>query len=270
MARTNKKGLDYFPMNVDFFEDDKIQLIESEFGCKGSNIALRLLCKIYKVDYFYQWGSDQCLLFVKSMGNGVVPNLVNEVVKGLVKRGFFDETVFNSFGVLTSKGIQNRYFDAIARYKKVDVIKEYLLIDVSKMINVNINSINVDINSINVNTCTHNESESESDNVSESITLIPTHKIYFIDIEKIEDFLISDQLWCEVICMQNHITIIQLETFIKSFIELLKSRGETGKTLNDAKSHFANWFKCEQSKKQKNGNNRRNLETTKSHASETL
>jgi len=55
MGRSNKKGLDYFPMNVDFFEDDKLQLIEAEFGLKGSVVAIRLLCKIYKEGYFYQW-----------------------------------------------------------------------------------------------------------------------------------------------------------------------------------------------------------------------
>jgi hypothetical protein len=110
----------------------------------------------------------------------------------------------------------------------------------------------------------------ETNKEREEEKIFTPEKIYFLDIEKIEDFLITDQGWCEVICMQNHLTLIQLENFIKSFIELLKSRGETGKTPNDAKSHFANWFKCEQSKKQKNGNNRRNLETTKSHASETL
>lgn len=56
-------GLDYFPMNVDFFEDDKIELIEAEFGIKGSILAVKLLCKIYKEGYFYKWGEDECLLF---------------------------------------------------------------------------------------------------------------------------------------------------------------------------------------------------------------
>ena len=149
MARPNKIGLDYFPFDVGYFEDDKIQLIEAEFGVKGGYIAVRLLCKIYREGYFYQWGGDECLLFTKNAGAEFVPNTVDEVVKGLVRRCFFDKGCFDRFGILTSKGIQKRYFEATQRYKLVDVFEEYLLIDVSNFKNVNIISINVDINSIN-------------------------------------------------------------------------------------------------------------------------
>ena len=35
MARPNKIGLDYFPLDVDIFEDEKISAISGEFGIKG-------------------------------------------------------------------------------------------------------------------------------------------------------------------------------------------------------------------------------------------
>lgn len=115
MARPRKIGLDYFPLDVDFFEDDKIQLIEAEFGTKGICVAIRLLCKVYKNGYFYQWGGDECLLLSKQVGDGIVPNLVEEIVKGLVRRSFFDKGVFDSFRILTSRGIQRRYLEAAGR-----------------------------------------------------------------------------------------------------------------------------------------------------------
>ena len=68
MARPNKTGIDYFPFDVDFFLNDKLQLIEGEFGMKGGYIAIRLLCKVYKNGYYYQWGADECLLFAKNLG----------------------------------------------------------------------------------------------------------------------------------------------------------------------------------------------------------
>ena len=34
MARPRKTGLDYFPFDVDFFEDEKIVAIAGEFGLK--------------------------------------------------------------------------------------------------------------------------------------------------------------------------------------------------------------------------------------------
>jgi hypothetical protein len=147
MARTNKTGIDYFPFQVDFFEDDKIQLIESEFGMKGGYIAIRLLCKIYKEGYYYKWGADECLLFTKAIGvEGVSKSVVDEVISGLIRRRFFDKRCFDSFGILTSKGIQQRYFEAAKRYKEVIVVKEYLLIDNINSNNVSIISINADNN----------------------------------------------------------------------------------------------------------------------------
>src|SRR5688572_32635359 len=111
MARTIKAGLNYFPFDVDFFNDDKIELVSSEFGTKGEVIAIRLLCLIYRNGYYYSWGKDESLLFAKRVGNGLTGALVDEVVTGLVKRSFFNERVFNKFKILTSKGIQKRYVE---------------------------------------------------------------------------------------------------------------------------------------------------------------
>lgn len=143
------QGIDYFPMNVDFFSDRKIELIEGEFGIKGAMIAIRLLCKIYHEGFYYQWGDDECLVFSRKLGDGIVPKLVEEVVKRLVKRSFFDERLFNSFQILTSKGIQARYFEATKRRKDVKVSRKYLLVDVGKFTNVCIIDENVNISDEN-------------------------------------------------------------------------------------------------------------------------
>lgn len=161
MARPIKTGIDYFPFDVEFFSDDKIQLIESEFGMKGGYIAIRLLCKIYKEGYYYKWGTDECLLFTRSLGvEGVSKNFVDEVISGLIRRCFFDKRCFDKFEILTSKGIQKRYFEATSRYKKVEVIKEYLLID-------NINSVNVNIIPINANSNTQKKGKEKKLNNKE-------------------------------------------------------------------------------------------------------
>jgi hypothetical protein len=152
MARPLKTGIDYFSFSVDFFEDDKLQLISSEFGLKGEIIAIRLLCKIYKNGYFYKWGTDESFLLAKRVGHGLTGSLVSEIVMRLVKRSFFDERVFNSFQILTSKGIQKRYLEATFRYKRLELIKEYLLIQVPKNENICLILINDNTNRINVNT----------------------------------------------------------------------------------------------------------------------
>jgi hypothetical protein len=150
MARKNKPGLDYFPFDVDFFEDDKVELVSSEFGAMGEIITIRLLCRIYRNGYYCSWGKDENLLFAKRVGNGVTGALVDEVVKGLFRRSFFHKGVFDRFAILTSKGIQTRYIDAKERAKKVEFFQEYTLIDndvLNKWNNAVIKSINGHINS---------------------------------------------------------------------------------------------------------------------------
>jgi len=41
MARPNKQGLDYIPLDVGIFEDDKILAISGEFSVKGEIIVLK-------------------------------------------------------------------------------------------------------------------------------------------------------------------------------------------------------------------------------------
>ena len=49
MARPNKMGLDYFPFDVDFFNDEKIVAISGEFGIKGEIVVIKsALCDIPK------------------------------------------------------------------------------------------------------------------------------------------------------------------------------------------------------------------------------
>ena len=127
MARPNKIGLDYFPFDVDFFEDEKIIAISGEFGIKGEITVIKLLCAIYRNGYFILWND---LLKYKLLRNlpGVSPELIDSIVNRLVLWGFFDKALFDSVEVLTSKGIQKRYFEASKRRKATGDLP-YLLID---------------------------------------------------------------------------------------------------------------------------------------------
>lgn len=148
MARQHKQGLDYFPLDIDFFDDDKIQLVSAEFGIKSEAVIIRLMALIYKNGYWYRWGNDECLLLAKRVGESGA--FVGEVVMGLVRRSFFNEGVFNSFQVLTSRGIQRRYFEAVIRRKEVDVWENITLYDIKPLMsryNVSINPVNANINS---------------------------------------------------------------------------------------------------------------------------
>lgn len=147
MARQNSIGLSYFSLDVNISEDDKIQLIESEFGLKGFAILIKLFAKIYAdKGYYYKWTEDERLLFAKKLGEP--GSLVDEVIKRSVKRGIFNESVFNKFQVLTSASIQRRYLDGCIRRNNIEIFKEFLIININdykNKDNVNINSINDNI-----------------------------------------------------------------------------------------------------------------------------
>jgi Domain of unknown function (DUF4373) len=134
MARPTKQGLDYFPLDVDFFNDEKIEAVSGEFGIKGELIAIKLLCTIYRNGYFAMWNDLTKMKLCKAM-TGVSPELIEQVVLRLVKWGFFNESLFNSEKVLTSSGIQKRFIEATKR-RKDDPILVYVC---NNSINVNIN-----------------------------------------------------------------------------------------------------------------------------------
>ena len=128
MARPPKSGLEYFPLDVDFFEDEKITAISREFGCKGEAVALRLLCAVYRNGYFAVWGDGLKEKLLRSTP-GLTPGLLEQIVNRLVKWDFFDKDLFHSAKVLTSKGIQRRYFTATKR-RQTGENPAYLLVTV--------------------------------------------------------------------------------------------------------------------------------------------
>lgn len=130
MARPNKSGLEYFPLDIDIFSDDKVEYVSAKFDEKGELIVIKLLCMIYRNGFYTEWNEDKATIFAKRAGRNISPSLVKDVVEELVKRGFFDKDIFNSFAVLTSRGIQKRYLKAILDRTDVEIISDYWVIDI--------------------------------------------------------------------------------------------------------------------------------------------
>ncbi|MDR7856330.1 Lin1244/Lin1753 domain-containing protein [Tissierella sp.] len=156
MARPQKVGLDYFPLDTDIDQDDKVAIIEAQHGMVGFSIVIKLLMKIYNEGYYYDWTDKEQILFSKRVNVDI--NEVNVIINDCVKWGLFDERLFNEHKLLTSSGIQKRYFEAVKRRQKVEIAKEFLLLDektINAYSNLSLVSINDDINQdngeINVN-----------------------------------------------------------------------------------------------------------------------
>ena len=139
MARPLKDGVDYFPL--DTVLDTKFELIEAEYGLTGFAVVVKLLQKIYREHgYYCEWTDEVALLFSKQLNEGC--NVVSEIVRASVKRGIFDKDLFDKYHILTSNGIQKRYFEAVNRRTQINVIDEYLLVsDTQIWENVNKNQV---------------------------------------------------------------------------------------------------------------------------------
>ncbi len=126
MARPKKSGLEYFPFDIDMFEDEKVLPVSVEFGAKGEAVVVRVLCAIYREGYFVRWSEG--LKFKIANQVKLSEGLVSDVVSKLVKYHFFNEDIFNQHQVLTSAGIQKRWKEATR--KRVDSDKkEFWLLD---------------------------------------------------------------------------------------------------------------------------------------------
>ena len=142
-----KSGIDYFPLDVTL--NAKFELIEAEFGLTGFGVVVHLLQEIYgKAGYYIEWTEEVALLFARKVGLG--GSVVSEIVEASIRRGMFDKEKYDKYHVLTSKGIQERYFEAVSRRKTLEVDYNILLVDVAQILpNVYISAKNVNIFSKN-------------------------------------------------------------------------------------------------------------------------
>lgn len=126
MARPTKAGLDYFPF--DTVSDTKMELMEAEFGLSAFAVLIKLLQKIYREKgYYCEWSDEVCLLLSKQMGEHT--ETLNRIVHAAVKRGIFDQTMFEAHSVLTSEDIQLRYKAATLRRQNSHIKEEFCLIE---------------------------------------------------------------------------------------------------------------------------------------------
>ena len=121
LARPRKDGLDYFPLDADFFEDEKIRILKARYGADGIILYIYLLCRIYKHGYYMKVNEDFEYLISDDLK--MSPDKVKQVLTFLLSRSLFDNTLFQSDAVLTSAGIQRRFQLAVKERAKKNPIQ---------------------------------------------------------------------------------------------------------------------------------------------------
>lgn len=237
MARPEEKGLKYYPFDVDFFNDEKIEAISGEFGIKGEIVAVRLLCAIYRNGYFIEWSDLYKMKFLRNLP-GISSDLLDTIILRLVKWGFFDKDLFNSAKVLTSRGIQRRYFEAIRRRKQSG---EY--------------PYRIDESPSDGKTKSKKAHLTEVDSFPATAqrATVPSASTEGSDEDYFEE-LHRPSSMRDNLCMRFHLTTEQLEEKLSTFLLDCKCRQTVHQDRLDAINHFNDWLRIviEAEKKQTN------------------
>ncbi len=121
--RPTKQGIDYFPIDVGFFTDVKVRKISRACGASSTSILICLLCNIYKDNgYYILWDED--LPFVIADTVGVSEGAVKEVLLKALQVDFFSKEKYEKHNILTSNGIQKRFFLATYQRKETSIRKK--------------------------------------------------------------------------------------------------------------------------------------------------
>ena len=142
MARPQKQGLDYFALDVNM--GDEVELIEAEHGMVGFAVLIKMFQKIYREGYFYEWNEKNQLLF--SNRSCIDKNKIISIIDDCIKWGIFDSNLYDKYKILTSRRIQEHYVAAVYKRVNVEIIEDYLLIDVYDRSNITLNRVSDDRN----------------------------------------------------------------------------------------------------------------------------
>ncbi len=158
MARKSKVGLDYFPHDCTY--DDELKYIIALHKETGYYVYFELLKKIYNGFGYYCIADKKVLtLFANEINVDIIT--LNVIINDCLSEHLFDKNIHHKHKILTSKGIQERYFRAIERRREVHIINDYILIDY-------VNILSDDVNILSDNTYRNRQSKVKYSKVEES------------------------------------------------------------------------------------------------------
>lgn len=130
MARPDKQGIDYHPLDIALDQDDKLGMIIAEYGFKGELLFIKLLGWIYSNGYYREWNEESQLKFLNRYHYcGFDMNFLDEVVNRMLKWGLFDRDIYSQYLLLTSRRIQSTWSDATRKRKNRKLNERIWLID---------------------------------------------------------------------------------------------------------------------------------------------
>jgi len=147
MARPRKKSIDYFPL--DCILNDSVKYIEAKHGLTGFAVLVKLWSKIYASEgYYCNWNDKVKFLFCKE--HNIDVQLIEVILETCFSEELLNPDIFQKYAVLTSEGIQKRYFKIIKESKRTnrEIDPNFCLLGVSSVKNGVNSGVNPDKNGV--------------------------------------------------------------------------------------------------------------------------
>ncbi len=126
MGTLKKKKPVSFLFSPTIFDEPAVQAVSRQFGAKGELTVVKLLCETALNGYYTEW-TDEVRQRLLDALPGVSSNLLDMIVRELIKNGFFDRDTFQKSRILTSRNLQHQFFMSDKRSE----IFPHLLVDPS-------------------------------------------------------------------------------------------------------------------------------------------
>ena len=104
-----KQGLDYFPLNTDFMHDRVVRRVMKREGDSAFTILLYTLSYLYSGEGYYIHVDDDFYDELSDQLFSTDNDSVRRVLHLFVEYGFFDSSLYERYGILTSADIQRQF-----------------------------------------------------------------------------------------------------------------------------------------------------------------
>ena len=128
MSRIKKRGLDYFPLDIDFLQNRLVRRIMKREGDGALATLVSAFSCIYGGEGYYVLTDA---FFYEDISANLYHQTAEDVKRILTlaaEYGIFDVTLFRECGVLTSAGIQKQYLFSTKRRKTSAIDNRFNLI----------------------------------------------------------------------------------------------------------------------------------------------
>ena len=141
MPRPYKQGLDYFPLDTDFFTNKKTKNLRRAHGEIGILAYLNLMSRVYRNGYFYKFDDleELSMDIAEEIANSQLRSVAAKVTKTinyLVEREILAEGLFKQ-GIISGVALQEQYVLATKAAKRKPKMDVHLLVDVDAVIQKN-------------------------------------------------------------------------------------------------------------------------------------